>query len=75
MTTDPCIYCDRDTAPGTGLFVNRIPADRDLDDGTTREGWMCPECQMLDCEVCGDPTLEFEFTDDGRVMCYDCAMA
>ena len=27
-----CVECLKDTSFGTGLFVNRIPADRDVED-------------------------------------------
>lgn len=40
--SDTCIECHRDTSFGSGLFVNRIPADG---------GYICPECFV--CEDCG----------------------
>jgi len=40
--SDICIECHRDTSFGSGLFVNRIPADN---------GYICPECFV--CPDCG----------------------
>lgn len=74
-TNDYCVYCDRDTAFGTGLFVNRIPADRTMDDGTTRDGWMCVECQQIECDVCGNWTTDYTFTDAGDAACDECTLA
>jgi hypothetical protein len=40
-----CVHCGRDTSPGSGLYVNRIPADTyDEDAGEYVAGFMCPEC-------------------------------
>ena len=55
-----CVCCDRDTSPGTGLFVNRIPADGYLDGDMEehpqlRDGYLCPECQCFECDVCFAP--------------------
>ena len=41
-----CVDCMRDTSFGRGLFVNRIPADRDDDKGY-REGYLCGECVAI----------------------------
>ena len=61
---DLCIYCGRSTAPGSGLFVNRIPTfsnereqvNSDLaaqyPDATTFDGYYCPDCQSEDCAAC-----------------------
>tara|TARA_R100000655_G_scaffold2758_4_gene10728 strand:+ start:76 stop:228 length:153 start_codon:yes stop_codon:yes gene_type:complete len=35
-----CIYCLKDTSWGSGLFVDRIPAD----DGEN-DGYACRDCQ------------------------------
>ncbi len=45
-TIDPCVYCQRSTAfgSGNGLFVNRIPVD---------DGWGCAECSGFECDECG----------------------
>ena len=39
-----CDICGRDTRFGSGLFVNRIPAD---------VGYICPDCAALECDRCG----------------------
>jgi len=38
-----CDECGRDTRRGTGLFVNRLPADI---------GYICPDCSAIDCDRC-----------------------
>jgi len=40
-----CIECGKDTSIGSGLFVNRVPADNGEVDG-----YLCREC--LPCEGC-----------------------
>ena len=46
--TDPCQLCGVSTSPGSGRFVNRIPAsgDVELPDGSTKyqHGWGCALC-------------------------------
>lgn len=44
MTDQNCIDCGHSTKFGTGLFVNRIPAD---------DGFICPNCAAFDCDRCG----------------------
>ena len=39
MANEKCIYCEKSVAWGSGLYVNRIPAD----DGE-RTGFMCGVC-------------------------------
>ena len=46
---DKCVECLRSTAFGTGLFVNRIPADND-----EYIGWLCPECNWHECDRCDE---------------------
>lgn len=50
-TNDNCNECGRSTAPGSGLFVNRVPS---LDDVETHKemgkpfpegGYICRECE------------------------------
>tara|TARA_Y100001937_G_scaffold19308_1_gene26619 strand:- start:728 stop:907 length:180 start_codon:yes stop_codon:yes gene_type:complete len=50
-----CVECKRDTSAGSGLFIDRIPADRYKDDGTYIDSYLCREC--LD-------ELEKEFEED-----------
>ena len=63
-----CLWCRRDTSFGSGLFVNRIPAFTDIE-----EGYKCIECEIedikecyLECEDCG------EYTCDGNGECIEC---
>ena len=57
---DPCVDCGESTAFGSGNFVNRIPADRRLEDGTVIDGYMCPTCQSPPvCYECGYRHAEY----------------
>ena len=60
-----CVDCLQDTnfldAQGnqTFRFVNRIPADRDVynEEGEVignREGWLCADCNWLECDRCDE---------------------
>ena len=60
-----CVCCNQDTSFGSGRFVNRIPADADYEslddkgntifaDGQYRDGYLCPECAMLECDRCDE---------------------
>ena len=56
---DYCVECLQSTAFGTGRFVNRISADRDVEDEQgnylgRRDGWLCPECNFWECDRCGE---------------------
>ena len=56
---DYCVDCLQSTAFGTGRFVNRIPADRDVEDEKgnylgRRDGWLCPECNFTECDRCNE---------------------
>jgi hypothetical protein len=64
---DKCVYCGVDTSYGSGNFVNRIPAGTE-----TEEGYMCPNCQMVECDECGMDTLDYEMKPEGGVICSDC---
>jgi hypothetical protein len=72
---DQCVDCGQDTKFGSGRFVNRIPADRLLDDGTYRDGWLCAECQAVECERCGEQDANWRSTPDGQLVCPDCFAA
>ena len=85
---DLCTYCGRDTALGSKelLFVNRIPSGSDgkltLSGGDGEDevtldvniyGYMCAECQAIDCDRCGKPSLDYEHVNDGtETVCPDC---
>jgi len=62
-----CVDCLKDTSFGSGRFVNRIPADNGIYDG-----YQCPDCQMIECDKCDEPTLEYIMTESGMVYCDDC---
>jgi len=46
LKTDNCIECDKPTNFGSGRFVNRVPSD---------EGFVCAQCMMRECDLCGQP--------------------
>ena len=62
-----CTQCSRSTALGSGLFVNRISSITD-----TEEGYMCPECQQVECDTCEKLTLNYVVDDAGNWLCEDC---
>ena len=56
---DYCVECLQSTAFGTGRFVNRISADRDVEDEKgnylgRRDGWLCAECNFTECDRCNE---------------------
>lgn len=65
---EKCIECLRSTEFGSGLFVNRIPADNGI-----YIGYMCPECWAMECDHCGQLSSEFGSDDQGGLICDDCA--
>tara|TARA_R110001632_G_scaffold99473_1_gene206272 strand:+ start:992 stop:1225 length:234 start_codon:yes stop_codon:yes gene_type:complete len=68
MMRDRCIGCARDTSFGSGLFVNRIPADND-----EKYGYLCPDCQSMDCDHCHESALNWGSDKRGGIICDDCA--
>ena len=73
---DKCVYCMRNTSFGSGLWVNRIPADREIYNDNDevieyRDGYMCIECQAMECDYCGELTAEY-YLHDNSVFCEDC---
>ena len=63
-----CTNCGRDTAMGNGngLFVDRIPSDTD-----TQSGWLCVDCQLVECDNCGTETINYMFVVDS-IVCESC---
>ena len=61
-----CIDCKEDTSFGSGKFVNRIPAD----DGEV-SGFMCADCQMVECDSCKQKVFEYETSVQGMWWCTD----
>ena len=81
---DLCTHCGRDTSFGSGesLFVNRIPSGADgklilanapedyyLD--VTVNGYMCVDCQSVECDECNEDVLDY-YINDGQIICTDC---
>ena len=61
-----CIDCKEDTSFGSGKFVNRIPAD----DGKV-SGFMCADCQMVECDSCKEKEFEYETSLKCMWWCID----
>ena len=61
-----CTECRRDTSFGNGLFVNRIPSSTDK-----LTGYLCPNCQLMECEMCGELSLDFGGYE-AMVVCDEC---
>ena len=61
-----CIDCKQDTSFGSGRFVNRIPAD----DGEV-SGFMCADCQMVECDSCEQKVYEYATSEQGMWYCID----
>jgi hypothetical protein len=75
-----CTHCGEDTGPGSGLFVNRVPSGADSynaegePEGPEIDGYMCADCQCIECDKCGELTLEYSAAPHGRgFWCDDCA--
>jgi len=63
-----CLACDKDTSYGSGKFINRIPHGWCEEEG---QGWLCEECQLVECHKCNDSIIDYECVDGG-VICRDC---
>ena len=63
-----CVSCLKDTSFGFGRFVNRIPATTE-----NYEGYLCSDCQMVDCDSCKRETLEYLVCNKtNKLLCEDC---
>ena len=63
-----CVECGCDTSFGSGNFVNRIPANFGVE-----EGYMCAECQCLECDRCEELVLDWRTVEStGEFVCDDC---
>lgn len=70
---DACTHCGCDTSPGSGAWVNRIASDWQADaNAPMLTGYLCVECQSMECDMCGGLTIEYAMTDAG-VLCDECA--
>jgi len=83
---DRCTHCGGDTS----IEADRIPSGADGrlvltggDDLTNApsidvdlNGWMCVQCQLIECDHCGKYPLRFtyaiDYELDGTVICSDC---
>ena len=70
-----CVDCGKDTAMGSGLFVNRMPSDKIWSVNEQFEvevdGYLCRECQLLDCGTCKTAVLDYELINNS-VVCINC---
>jgi hypothetical protein len=75
-------YLSAQEPPGKLLFANRIPSGTDgtlVLAGSWDEvklevevtGYMCAECQSVECDECGNKVLDYQI-DDGQIICSDC---
>ena len=63
-----CTHCHRDTSFGSGRFVNRIPSFTE-----DEEGYMCTDCQSMECDHCHEKCLDWETVHGGQtILCYNC---
>lgn len=75
-----CVFCMEDTSAGSGKFVNRIGADSlwfvEASNGerfsVNVDGYMCEDCQTLECSECNDMTTQYEYSANGDVICTEC---
>ena len=78
-----CVFCLNDTSPGSGRYVNRIPASHNPADlpGVLRTGWACAEClapdpdEMCVCAVCAAEGHRCEEYGQQSGLCHDCEEA
>ena len=59
---DDCTHCGTTTEWNS----ERIPSLTE-----TKNGWMCNECQKLECDKCGQRVLDYELYNN-NVYCSDC---
>ena len=59
-----CVECLEDTSFGSGKFVNRIPASNE-----EYEGYLCPDCRAVDCDICKELVLDEYEIIEGRLYC------
>jgi len=63
-----CVVCFLDTSAGSGNWSNRVPATTD-----TLDGYMCAECQMVECDRCQTLVLDDWEPIGNELVCSDCA--
>ena len=83
---DMCTHCGMDTSFNAVdedgnkllLFVNRIPSGADAklrlmetEIDIQVEGYLCVQCQQVECDECETLTLDYEI-QDGKILCSEC---
>lgn len=66
-----CVFCGKDTAWGSGRFVNRVSADNTPDNGLFPDAWrgLYPETTLFDGYMCA----ECQAPDPGDECLHDCS--
>ena len=80
---DGCVFCLRDTAPGSGRYVNRVPGSHNPANqpGVLLTGWACAEClapdpdEVCECAVCPVEGHDCEEYAQQSGLCHDCEEA
>jgi hypothetical protein len=73
---ETCVECGKACDFGTGLHVNRIPAELPAQEyGTTLDGYLCAECQLEVCVLCLEKVLDWSMDPERGVVCDDCGKA
>lgn len=69
-----CTHCGCDVSPGSGAWVNRIPSGAMSADGVWElDGYMCADCQCMECGTCGQSSAEWGSDNNGNIICDECA--
>jgi len=76
---DTCTHCGCDTSPGSGAWVNRVPSGDNAYDAEGNalaqetSGYICADCQAVECDRCGELTIEYGAAPSGYgFWCDDC---
>tara|TARA_R100000805_G_scaffold16861_1_gene19467 strand:+ start:531 stop:746 length:216 start_codon:yes stop_codon:yes gene_type:complete len=63
-----CIDCNKNIR----YDAEAIPCDRQ--EGINQpytSGWLCSECQKLECDKCNEKVLDYELNEN-KIVCLDC---
>lgn len=61
-----CIDC------GNPLDLDSIPCERQAGEGAPLyKGYLCRDCQLMECDKCGDATLDYSL-EDNHIVCDWC---
>lgn len=73
---DACTDCGCSTSPGSGAWVNRVPSEWQRDaESPELSGYLCAACQAVECDRCGELTIEYGAAPEGTTLgfwCDDC---